>query len=136
MERDRKAEKLTFWHALQSERDRSREALPYQHRVYSYVDRGFYVAQIRRLWNYFGKQRVLILRNEDLRTRPQQTIDSVFDFLEVEGPRHIEPISAHTRPYTSQMTAREKAYLLHVYEYEIRALERMLGWNCSTWLGV
>jgi len=52
MEYDRKTDSLPFWEALQSEAQRCREALPYQHRVYSYVDRGFYTEQLRRLWTY------------------------------------------------------------------------------------
>lgn len=134
MERDRNAESLTFWSAIQSEPERSREALPYQHRVYSYVDRGFYVEQIRRLWSYFDREQTLILRNEELRARPLETMNRVFDFLGVDSLQEIRPARTHARPYVSEITRREKEYLLHAYEYEIRALERILGWDCSNWL--
>src|ERR1700686_353421 len=44
-------EKLPLAEAIEKEPERCREALPLQHRVYSYVDRGFYALQVRRLFN-------------------------------------------------------------------------------------
>jgi len=32
------------------------------------------------------------------------------------------------------MGDREREYLHSIYEYEIRSLERLLGWDCSEWL--
>jgi hypothetical protein len=55
MERQRNVENLSFWDAIQNEKERCRETLPLQHRLYSYVDRGFYLGQIRRLWAFFWK---------------------------------------------------------------------------------
>ena len=40
--------------------------VPLQHRIFSYVDRGFYAPQVRRLFNIFGKDRCLVLLNEEL----------------------------------------------------------------------
>ena len=134
MERDRKAESLPFWEAIQREPERCREALPDQHRVYSYVDRGFYTEQLRRLWRYFPPEQTLILRHEALRETPQFVLDPIFDFLEVARQSITTAIHTHARPYVTTMSEREKAYLQWIYEYEIRSLERLLGWDCSTWL--
>lgn len=54
MERARCADDISFWDALAGEGDRCRQALPLQHRVYSYVDRGYYTEQLRRLWTFFS----------------------------------------------------------------------------------
>jgi hypothetical protein len=135
MQRDRKIDNLTFWDAIQSEQERCREALPYQHRKYSYVDRGFYVEQLRRIWRYFPKNQTLILRNEHLKARPQEILQEVYHFLEVHEFQDIDAKIIHSRPYISSMTSQEKAYLRHIFEYEIRNLERVLGWDCSNWLG-
>ena len=32
------------------------------------------------------------------------------------------------------MNEREREYLFHMFEYEILALERVLGWDCRDWL--
>jgi hypothetical protein len=40
------------------------------HRVFSYVERGFYSAQIERLFNLFPRERVLFFRTDQLWTAP------------------------------------------------------------------
>jgi len=77
---------------------------------------------------------VLVLRHEDLRRRPTDTIDRVFDFLGVDRLPPLPPRDAHVRPYSARMAQREWEYLRDVFEFEIRALERTLRWDCAEWL--
>jgi len=135
MERELGFEKLSFADALNHEAERCRAALPLQHRTYSYTDRGFYCEQIRRLWRYFPREQTLFLKSEDLRTRPQETLNRVFDFLGVRR-RSVKPQVIHARPYTSEMDVAERARLADLYECEVRQLERLLDWDCRDWLAV
>jgi len=135
MERDRGAEELSFWEAIQSEQERCREALPYQHRVYSYIDRGFYADQLRRVWHYFPREQTLILRNEELRIRPKEALEKVCNLLGVTPFQSVEERNVHSRPYVTSLERNEKEFLRCVYEHEIKELERLLGWDCSAWLG-
>jgi hypothetical protein len=127
-------EALPFWEAIQREAERCREALPYQHRVYSYVDRGFYLEQLRRLWSFFPKERVLVLKSDDLKRQPATTLKVVCDFLNIDALKGVEPLNVHSRPYNSPMGKRAREYLQSVFDLEIRGLERELGWDCSRWL--
>lgn len=134
MERYRNAESLPFWDAIQDEQKRCREALPYQHRVYSYVDRGFYLEQLRRLWFYFSKDNVLVLKNEHLKDQPYDTLKDVCAFLGIDNFKIIKTREVHSRPYFSKMSDKEKEYLRFIFEHEIRNIEAVLGWDCSDWL--
>jgi len=134
MQRSRGIERLSFWEAIQKEKQRCREALPYQHRLYSYIDRGFYSEQLRRLWTYFPQEQVLVLRTEDLRNSPFELLRNVWPFLGLNHRHKIVPRQVHSKPYISPMGKREKEYLVNLYEYEIRNLERLLGWDCGEWL--
>ena len=134
MQRERGDDPLAFWDALQSERERCRVRLPHQHRKYSYVDRGYYTTQLRRLWSFFPSEQVLVLRYEDLRDCPNPTLDRVVDFLGVARMPPGAPRKAHVLPYASPMSDREWQFLHGVFEFEIRALERLLHWDCSDWL--
>ena len=134
MERSRKKESLPFWDAIRNERERCREALPDQHRVYSYVDRGFYLEQLRRLWNYFPKDHVLVLKNEYLKKQPSDALADVCDFLGVDHFKAFQPRAVHSRPYAQQMSGQEREYLRFIFEFEIKDIERVLGWDCSDWL--
>lgn len=134
MERSRDMECLQFWDAIQNEQQRCREALPYQHRVYSYVDRGFYLEQLRRLWRYFCEDNVLVLKSEHLKDQPHQTLKEVCCFLGVSNFENVKPREVHSRPYYSKMSDKEKEYLRFLFEHEIKGIERVLGWDCSNWL--
>jgi hypothetical protein len=134
MERAKGADDLSFWDAIHSEEKRCREALPYQHRVFSYVDRGFYLEQLRRLWSYFPREQVLILKNEVLKHHPCEALREVCDFLGVAHFSNLDSKDVHSRPYESRMSSEERRFLQSLFEYEIRGLERELGWDCSDWL--
>lgn len=134
MERSERRDSASFWDAIRSEEERCREALPYQHRVYSYMDRGFYLEQLRRLWAYFPKHQVLVLKNEDLRKHPNETLQKVFAFLGVGLLPLLKPVDVSGYPRNSSMNDTERQYLRSVFEYEIRGLERVLGWDCNDWL--
>jgi len=136
MERSRNTEQLFFWDALINKEERCRTALPYQHRIYSYIDRGHYLEQLRRLWHYFPKKQILILKNEILREQPHKTLDKICNFLGVDTApmQSIAPKEIHKLPYISPISCQEKEYLQRQFRHEILNLEQELNWNCSDWL--
>jgi hypothetical protein len=62
--------------------------LAHQHQ--SYVARGRYDEQIRRLWAAVGRERVLVLYTAALERDPGPTLDSLHDFLGISR-RQVEP---------------------------------------------
>ncbi len=134
MEHDRGREAVSFFDAICTERNRCRKALPYQDRRYSYVDRGFYVEQIRRIWHYFPMEQTLIFKSEELRHNLSTILNKISDFLEIEPFPSNNPQVVHAREYLTQLSQNERDFLRHIYEFEVKQLERMLGWDCSNWL--
>lgn len=136
MQRVRGIEKMDFLHALENEKRREAKSFPHQQRRFSYISRGFYSRQIRRIWDFFPKHQVLILKSEDLRTKTGETLTQIYRFLcigDISGS-NFNPV--HSRRYARKMTRREKNYLVSIYHDEIKSLERILGWNCEHWLTV
>lgn len=123
-----------FWDALQGESARARNALPHQHRRHSYVDRGFYTEQLRRIWSFFPKDQTLVLKTEELRNSPTTTLNRVCQFLGIQPFSNVDVQSVNAQAYSASLRARERQYLEHVFEFEIRELERLLEWDCSDWL--
>lgn len=105
-----------------------------QQRVFSYVQRGFYLQQLENIWSYFPKQQVLVLKNEELKLHPQQTLARITDFLEVKKFSKVDSRDVHSRTYFSKMSFAEKDYLSSLYIDEVKALEKALDWDCSAWL--
>ena len=134
MENSKDLDRLPFLEAIQREQERSREALPYQHRVYSYIDRGFYLEQLRRIWRYFPKEHVFIIKNEDLRNQPHTILGELCDFLGIERFKSITLKNVHSRPYATEMSNEERQYLGAVFNQEIKDIEKVLGWDCTDWL--
>ncbi len=134
MERDRGAESLPFGAALRAESERAAAARPLQDRVHSYVDRGFYTAQLQRLWQLFPREQTLVLRQEDLRARPAEALARVTAFLGVDPLPAVAPREVHARPYVAPMERADWEFLRATFEPEIRSLEHLLGWDCRAWL--
>jgi len=136
MERIRNNETLPFGEAIRQENERRRQALPYQHKIFSYVDRGYYLEQLRRLWMFFPKNNILILRSNDLEKNTHDTIKLVCQFLGVNSIDLVNVRKINSNRYNTSLDYKDKEYLLKAYEYDIKALERALGWDCSDWLSV
>lgn len=132
VQRYKGADELAFFKAIRVEQKRRLGTL--QDRTYSYVDRGFYTKQLRRLYRYFPKEQVLVLKNDDLRNDVNGEMQKVSHFLGVNPFDEIEPKLIHCKPYASEMTDIERMYLRRLFSGEIKRLERMLGWDCSDWL--
>ncbi|SDX63699.1 sulfotransferase domain-containing protein [Marinobacter mobilis] len=133
MEVSRNQENLSFMDAINQEASRATEALPYQHRVYSYVDRGFYSHQLRRLWRYFPKENTLILRQEDLRLNPNETLRKVSEFLGLNDFPFVRAKKIHEIQYKNEISKLEKKMLINIFKNEILEIERLLGWDCKDW---
>lgn len=139
MERSRGNEHLPFIEAIQQEISRCADILPAQHRVYSYVDRGHYIDQLRKLWNIFPKKQTLIINSTSLRHDQRDTLLEVYEFLGIESTAYAEqknppPLISHKGVYTYAMSENEREYLKNIYFWEIKELEIALGWDCSEWV--
>ncbi len=135
MTRRRGEESVPFLEAIRREPDRCREALPDQHRIYSYVDRGRYVAQLRRMNRFFPANQTLVLRSDDLRSDPAAVVNRVVDFLGLDPVTDWRPRRAGTAVYEAPMDPEARNFLRETLFWEIREIERVLGWDCAAWLG-
>ncbi|WP_293653158.1 sulfotransferase domain-containing protein [Thiolapillus sp.] len=137
MKRAQGREQRSFGEAIRGEYDMCRGLLPYQCLEFSYLSRGFYCEQIRRVLSCFPKEQLLILRSEELESDTDAVMEKVWDFLKIEKYpiRMLSRKDMHKGHYEKDMSSADKDYLVYMYEYEILQLERMLGWDCSNWLG-
>jgi hypothetical protein len=133
METKRGTENLSFKEAIEKEAERCREALPLQHRVYSYVDRGFYARQVRRLFKIFGTDKCLILLNEELRNDHKNTLRRVLDFLGVDSSFVPPQASVFEHEYHDKIGNDLYSRLIDTFCFDIKELERLLKRDLSAW---
>lgn len=95
---------------------------------------GLYCSQVRDIWKLFPPEQTLFIKTDDLRDYPGATMNMVYRFLGVAPIQVPRGLRARTGGYTTMASVRERRLLLDTFEFEIKALERMLGWNCSEWM--
>ena len=132
MEIQRKREKRTFLESIQYEIKQLNREIK-QNRTYSYLRRGFYTDQIKRILKIFKKKQLLCLKNENLRNKPEDTLSLVSDFLDITKFKNTQKISIHSRNYNEKLGFEEKQLLNDIFLEEIESLEKLLSWDLSTW---
>ena len=101
-------------------------------RAYSYIKRGYYSQQIKRIMKIFSPKQMLFLKTEDLKNNHQETLDCVFNFLEVDTFKTIEFEMVNSCEYPP-MDQYDREFLRQKFAQEIVDLENLLGWDLSNW---
>ena len=131
-QRYKRREPLDFLDAVKVEKDRAlKNAL--QARRFSYVARGFYSEQLARVFKFFPREQVELIKFEHFRDHNREALNSIFEFLRVNSLQRIRSKDRNVVPYERAMTIDERKHLCEVFADEIVRLERMLGWDCSDW---
>jgi hypothetical protein len=133
METKRQAERLPFKAAVEQEASRCREARPLQHRVYSYLDRGFYARQVRRIHELFGQENCLVILNEDLQNDHSRTLQTVLRFLGVDETIIPTASKVNLHPYEEKIEPELQARLTDLFRADIRELEQLIQRDLSAW---
>jgi hypothetical protein len=133
MRRMRNQEPLDFLPAIDRDRAASIEPLSLQMSRFAYVDRSIYSPQIERVFRFFPREQVMMIKHEQFRADQQATIAEMFDFLDVKRIA-IEPATRNVGEYERKMTAEERQYASAIFADDVRKVEALLGWDCSDWL--
>lgn len=99
---------------------------------YSYKERGLYALQIQKLLSYFPADQLCVLKYEHLVADYLVTLRQVYQFLNV-GYFFIENVRMNTNTRAGTMTTEVREYLTEFFSPEVGALEKLLGWDLSTW---
>jgi hypothetical protein len=95
---------------------------------------GFYATQLERIWQLFPREQTLVLRSEELRDCPLETLQRAFRFMGVSPVESAGPDRFPSLPHPGPMSESDRARLRDLYEPEVHALEKALDWDCSDWL--
>src|ERR1700757_2771964 len=99
MQRFKGREPLDFFDAVREEQTRIAGAPPAEARRFAYVDRGFYGRQLERLFRFFRREQVKVVKFEEFRGRQRETLDSIFSFLGCKPLRSAHSKDRNVVPY-------------------------------------
>lgn len=138
MLRDREQEPLAFSEAIRAGRTRLPADQPsdYAWRQYSYVERGFYAPQVRRLQALFPAEQLLFLRSEDLSEAHEATLERIARFAGV-GPfapgAPKREFTRHARHAGQAMSGEDRALLSSLYAPDLAAFAALTGLEVAHW---
>lgn len=133
MQRFKGREPLDFFDAVREEQTRIAGAPAAEARRFAYVDRGFYGRQLERLFNFFPREQVKVVKFEEFREHQRETLASIFSFLDCKPLRWVRSKDRNVVPYERAMNWEERIFLYNLFAEEIANVEQMLGWDCSDW---
>ncbi|WP_425989066.1 sulfotransferase domain-containing protein [Brevundimonas sp. TWP2-3-2] len=130
MEYARGAETEPFAWCIRQGRSRvaSDPAAPGFHRVHSYVERGFYGAQLRRMFSLFPREQVLLLDAVDLHGKPAWILGNVCRFLDVPPLTDVGPKESHVGISVTgiqSITDEDRQYLADIYAHDQQLLANL-----------
>jgi len=96
-------EALSFEEALAQESLRLRSGTVHHRRHHSYVARGHYSRQIERLFDLFGRDRILVLLNEELSVHPDRVGRACAEFLSVDPEALRADMIGESRPNAARL---------------------------------
>lgn len=134
MERRRGREPLNFSDAIRSGRARVQDAPFGVHNIYSYVERGFYAEQLRRVFQLFEKDQVFILRSDQVHAETE-VIHDLQRFLDLE-PIAFEKLESNVNPSSLPMQPGledDFDYLQTLYSDDLAQLTDMVELDISDW---
>jgi len=133
MQRFKSREPLDFFDAVREEKTRIAGAPPTEARRFAYVDRGFYAKQLERVFQFFPRKQVKVVKSEEFKDKQRETLASIFSFLGLEPLRSVRTRDRNVVPYARVMNWEERIFLYNLFAPDIARLEQMLGWDCSDW---
>ena len=141
LERGRGWEDRSFEDAIDAEPERLASGSIDELLHHSYVDRGRYVRQLRRIGERFARSALLVLLFEDLRDRPEDTYREVCRFLGVDegfrppvlGRVYNAADASRRRRDAGRMARAVRRRLLEAFRADNDALGEWLGRDLSSW---
>jgi len=138
MEYTRGNETLPFAEAIRAGRNRITNASPLapNRRIYSYVERGFYAEQVRRVLALFPREQVLFLLSHNLRDHHSSTLARIAAFLNISPFPETGPKREHAHPdiaLPSTVTKEDRALIAGLVRDDVRAFARLTGLDVNDW---
>jgi hypothetical protein len=128
----RGVENLSFSDAIRAGRSRvtQQSENPRSRWVYSYVERGFYYQQMRRILDLFPREQVLFISSSALRSRFCDTLDEICGFVGV-APFLDYPVAMTVHSYKNNgennIATADACYLDELYKQDLMQTQALVG---------
>ena len=136
MEIGRGRETLPFTLAIREGRKRLQniDQLDRPWRLFSYVERGFFSGQVKKVLELFPRDQLLFLRSNDLKTDHRGTLRAITDFLQIDPLPDVAPRFDHrTRPVNYRLSGADVEFLRTTYRPDVLEFSKLTDLSVSDW---
>lgn len=96
--------------------------------------RSLYFEQIRRVFDHFPREQVLIMDSNDLKSKHEESLALVASFLEIGAFPTIENRSKHARDYPKPLGEADYLALKDFFQEDVDNLRLDFGIDTSSWM--
>src|SRR5437899_9659818 len=122
MQRYRGREPLDFFDAIREEETRIAGAPPAEARRFAYLERGFYGRQLERVFKFFPREQMKVVKFEDFKGKQRQTLASIFSFLGRKPVRSLRNKDRNVVPYERPINWEARVSLCNLFAEDISKL--------------
>lgn len=99
----------------------------------SILRRGIYASQLKRYFELFPKEQILILDFQDVNKEPKKTLNQILAFIGLQPSdwNYLESAPGNKREYSKPMSSEMRIFLNNFFEPHNRELYDILGKNFS-----
>lgn len=134
MERTKGNEKRNFAEVVENLIQKGSDCSQLQDRIFSYIDRGIYTKQMAKIFSFFPKQNVHVMKYEEFKKQPHIILNEMTKFLGIRNVNTNIKKQVNTISYENMMSNYDRDVLREFYKLEIKELEKMFNWDCEDWL--
>jgi hypothetical protein len=130
------AENLSFSQSIRDGRKRLDPStrLADNWRFISYVERGFYAGQVRRLFKVFPKEQILLLRSNDLEHTPETSLSRVTEFIGIDSFGRLDTRRENVgSDRFGTIPESDVLFLRDIYQDDVREFASLTGLDVSDW---
>ena len=104
------------------------EWLYHNNNLRSYITRGLYADHLERWYEYFARDRILIINSNEFFSKPEEILNNVLEFLNMpEYNFDIKRLSKNAGNYTSKMNEKTREYLYSIFKPYNRRFSELTG---------
>lgn len=123
---------LSFADAVDSEAEIVQEPGAFATKKFALLARGRYVSQLKTMFSYFPRKQCLVLKYEALFSNIDQSMESIYDFLDVEK-RSIPARRERKGVYQSCLPQTDLSHISAQFAEELDELAQMVDFDISDW---
>ncbi|MCV0366633.1 MAG: sulfotransferase domain-containing protein [Nitrosopumilus sp.] len=126
------SENLSFEDAIQVELNRLTNKIESENELEkyttprSYIAKGLYANQLKIWLELFNNEQLFIISTEDFESKPQETLDKIFDFLQIPKNHVVNPEKHKVASYP-KMKSETRKFLVDFYKKPNAELFSMIG---------